>query len=187
MTSTGGPSEREIAEAMAFLRRYVQRSMGLRLRRHESPSDIVQSALREFLSLAHVGVVPPDLKARPRNALLARLALRKIVDRVRYHGVRMRRRADVEAIRAAEPHTNPDDPAAAAVMREKLQRLEAALAALPPDQRDVVVLYWFEQLPHAEIAARMQRSVAASKMLLSRAMANLARLLGNDGRGDGKA
>lgn len=154
--------------------------MGVRLRRHESPSDIVQSALREYLSLTQHGIVPADLVQRPRNSLLARLALRKIVDRVRYHGVRRRRSVDLDLSEAAGSKSTRDDPAAVALMREKLQRLDAALATLPTDQRDVVILHWFEQMPHAEIAERMQRSVAASKMLLSRAMANLARFLGKD-------
>lgn len=184
MASTGGPSEQDIAEALAFLRRFVRRSLGVGLRRHESPSDIVQSALREFLSLAQDGAVARDLLPRPRQSLLARLALRKIIDRARYHGVRKRGRAELDLSVAAAPNPTRDDPAAIALMREKLEGLEAALAAMPADQREVVVLHWFEQLPHAEIAARMARSVAASKMLLSRAMANLSRILGAHERGD---
>lgn len=177
MAATGGLSAAELAAAVAFLRRYARQSMGQDLRRHESTSDIVQSALREFLSLAQNGAIPPTLATRPPHALLARLAFRKIVSRARYYRVRRQHQQDLGPRHGEPSGSGQHEPAAAAAIREQLQRLDAALAQLPADQRTAVILHHFEQLPHAEIAARLQRSVDASKMLLSRAMARLATLL----------
>ncbi|MBL8725125.1 MAG: sigma-70 family RNA polymerase sigma factor [Planctomycetes bacterium] len=177
MASTGILSEAELAAAVAFLRRFARQSMGHDLRRRESTSDIVQSALREFLTLAQHGAIPPKLATQPWHALLARLAFRKIVDRARYHLVRVRHRQKLAVRDGGTTDPGRDDPSAAAATREQLQRLETALAQLPADQRTAVVLFYFEQLPHTEIAAHLERSVDASKMLLSRAMAKLGELL----------
>lgn len=180
MDPTGPLNDTKLAEAITFLRRYALRAMSRDLRNHESVTDIVQSSLRTFLHLTQEKAIPSELATGPRHALLARVAFQKIVDRVRYHRVRRRHQDQLAATPGNQGFPNHEDPAATAAMREQLLRLDAALAQLTTDQRTAVVLFYFEQLPHAEIAARLHRSVDASKMLLSRAIAKLAGLLGED-------
>lgn len=170
-------TETELAEALAVLRTTVSRGMGAGLRGHESPSDIVQSAFREFLELVNSGKVTEAVAPGQRHGLLSRLALHKIIDRVRYHRVRQRHRER----KLLQPHPatteREQDPASIQLVRERIERLRLAMAKLPSSYRDIIALAYFDRLPHAEIAERLGRSVEASRMLLSRALTRLAKLL----------
>jgi RNA polymerase sigma-70 factor (ECF subfamily) len=68
-------------------------------------------------------------------------------------------------------------PELAAEQHEEAQALYSALAILTPDQREIVVLRFFQELTSAEIAARTQRTEGAVKALQHRALATLARAL----------
>jgi RNA polymerase sigma-70 factor (ECF subfamily) len=61
----------------------------------------------------------------------------------------------------------------AAVLNEQAERLGAALEALEPDYREVIVLRKLEELSFKDVAARMGRSEDACRMLLARAMVAL--------------
>ncbi len=63
--------------------------------------------------------------------------------------------------------------------RERFDRLEIALAALNTEQREAVWLSRIEGLRIAQVAARMNRSSAAVKMLLSRALKQLKSSFGD--------
>ncbi|MBI1682318.1 RNA polymerase sigma factor [Caulobacter hibisci] len=54
--------------------------------------------------------------------------------------------------------------------RQNLARLRAALKSLPPRARTIVILRRFEDMTHAEIAARLRISVSAVEKHLARAM-----------------
>jgi RNA polymerase sigma-70 factor (ECF subfamily) len=60
------------------------------------------------------------------------------------------------------------------------QRLRSALAALTPDQHQVIVLKYLEQLDNATIAQVVQKSVGSVKSLQHRALSSLRRLLFQD-------
>ena len=60
-----------------------------------------------------------------------------------------------------------------AVINEEAERLGAALEALEPDHREVIVFRKLEELSFKEVAARMGRSEDACRMLLARAMVAL--------------
>jgi RNA polymerase sigma-70 factor (ECF subfamily) len=62
---------------------------------------------------------------------------------------------------------------------ERLQRLEAALRALSPEHREVIVLSRIEGLPLAAVAGRMERSPAAVSGLLLRALRKLRSAFGD--------
>lgn len=66
---------------------------------------------------------------------------------------------------------------AAALHEERALRLRRALAALPPDQREAVVLRHAEELSFAEVAAATGASVAACKMRVQRGCRRLRALL----------
>jgi RNA polymerase sigma-70 factor (ECF subfamily) len=61
--------------------------------------------------------------------------------------------------------------------REEIERIEAAFDRLPEDQRRVIALVKVAGLPHAEAARELGRSESATRMLLYRALAQLAELL----------
>jgi RNA polymerase sigma-70 factor (ECF subfamily) len=68
-------------------------------------------------------------------------------------------------------------PSERACERERADRLAAAVAALPPDQREVVLLKHLETLSLAEIAARVGKSTASVAGLLRRGLARLGELM----------
>ena len=78
----------------------------------------------------------------------------------------------------AQPLTdrNPS-PEAEMVAGEREARVQAAIAALPQEMREVVVLRDYEDLPHEEIAAIVGASPAAVRKRYSRALSRLGEML----------
>ncbi|HEY4869736.1 MAG TPA: sigma-70 family RNA polymerase sigma factor [Candidatus Dormibacteraeota bacterium] len=78
------------------------------------------------------------------------------------------------------PHMAGDavDPAAAAEALDRAEEVRAAVALLPVDQRQAVVLRFSGDLRNREIAEIMQRSEGAVKLLTFRALTTLRRRLG---------
>ena len=68
-------------------------------------------------------------------------------------------------------------PSEQAVRHEQELRLAAALAQLPEDQGDVVILHWLMKASVADIASEMQRSQKAVAGLLRRGMQKLGEIL----------
>ena len=99
--------------------------------------------------------------------------LRKIVVRLALSRLRARRHVTLQE--SAEPVAVSPDP----VARVTIQR---ALAALSPSLRAVLVLKEIEGFSHAEIAAMLGISVAASEVRLHRALRQLRALLSEDDR-----
>jgi len=64
-------------------------------------------------------------------------------------------------------------PSAAVAEQEQQVKLAELLDRLPPDYREVIILRNLEDLPHSEIAERMNRSEGAVRMLWLRALAQL--------------
>ncbi len=64
-------------------------------------------------------------------------------------------------------------PSAIAIENERSLQLARAIESLPADYRQVILLRNFHDLPHEEVAARMQRSEGAVRMLWARALAAL--------------
>ena len=147
--------------------------------------DLVNSVCREALqALPRFEYRGPDSF---RNWLF-RQAENKIRDRGRYWG-RERRTALREAgsLSTLSGQNEPSEPFSQlktfctpshhASAREELSRAESAYRSLPPDYREVIGLARVLSLPHHEIARRMGRSEAATRTLLSRALARMAVLM----------
>ena len=75
---------------------------------------------------------------------------------------------------AAACHSSPSANVAA---REQSLHLANVLSRLPDDYREVLVLRNLEDLPHEEVARRMNRSVGAVRMLWVRALQRLRKEL----------
>lgn len=82
------------------------------------------------------------------------------------------------AATAWEPVDPSAGPAAQAVVRERATTVRRAVADLPHDLREVVVLAEFEELPHTEVAGILGCTPKAVEMRLYRARARLRRSLG---------
>jgi RNA polymerase sigma-70 factor (ECF subfamily) len=164
---------------------YVRVHAGARLREMESSFDLVQSACREVLR--DIGLHEFKDEAGFRQWLYT-AAERKILDRARYHARPQRdsarsvplsndaSRAEAESLRRA--YERIQTPSEAAGLREDWRAVEAALAKLPGDYREVIVLAYLVGLPHDEIARKLARTPGATRVLLHRAVARLASLLG---------
>jgi RNA polymerase sigma-70 factor (subfamily 1) len=169
--------ERHLPAVRAFVRCH----MGPELRARESSSDVVQSVCRELL-------MHQDAFRHPDNdgfqAWLFTTARRKIANRARDL---MQQKRDVRrevgdlteaaigALGAA--YARVSTPSGKALVAEEVARLEAAIAELPEEQREVLTLAHFAGLSRAQIGARMERSEEAVRALLHRAKARLMILL----------
>ena len=151
---------------------FIRMRIGGDLRARVDSRDILQSALLK--SFQRIEQFEGDSGATLMGWLM-RIAENEIRDQVDYHH-RQRRDAD-----AAVPIDAGGVDLAAqvrsafseAVVSEEAERLGAALRALDPDHRDVIVLRKLEELSFKEVAARMGRSEDACRMLLARAMVAL--------------
>lgn len=75
-----------------------------------------------------------------------------------------------------------DDPLQEIERNERIQKVRAAIAALPEEQRTAVILHRYEGLSYQQIAEVMGCSVAAVEARLHRAKQKLFRLLVADGK-----
>jgi len=78
----------------------------------------------------------------------------------------------------AHLESEADDPAALAEDRETAARVRDAVAALPSDQRQAVVLRFGGGLRNSEIAEIMERSEGAVKLLTFRALTTMRKRFG---------
>ena len=78
----------------------------------------------------------------------------------------------------ADPRT--DDPGDQAVSRERLEQLTKAIAELPEADRNVVVLYFHEQLYLKEIGSILGVTESRISQILSRAIERLRQKLGQE-------
>jgi RNA polymerase sigma-70 factor (sigma-E family) len=134
---------------------------------HEA-EDLVQETLLK-VAKRWPKVSRMDYPAAYARQILVNLALRGSPKR-------SRRRAELSEACAGEP------PAPATAV-DRHDELHAALAALPPRQRAVLVLRYFLDLPEAEAAAALQCSLGTVKSTASRGLARLEQTLrANDTR-----
>jgi RNA polymerase sigma-70 factor (ECF subfamily) len=83
-----------------------------------------------------------------------------------YHGV-------------AEPASPDITPSQEFLQLDNELRMAAALAELPPDYQEVIVLRNLQRLPFDEVAERMNRSRPAAQMLWMRAIRKLRETMGD--------
>lgn len=94
--------------------------------------------------------------------------------------VRFRDSADSVAGGAPEPAAPGVTPSQEFLQLDNQLRVTAAVAELPPDYQEVIVLRNLQRLPFNEVAERMQRSRPAVQMLWMRAIKKLQEALGDD-------
>jgi RNA polymerase sigma-70 factor (ECF subfamily) len=172
-----------LARYLPGLRAFIRLRAGALLRGKESSSDLAQSACREVLQ--HLDNFRYQSE-RGFKQWLFTTALRKIQDRRDFYLAAKRDAGREEGAgggasddgdaRLLECYRAFSSPSHHAIAREELERIERAFEELPEDYREVIVLARVVGLPHADIAAQMSRNEGAVRVLLSRALASLARL-----------
>jgi RNA polymerase sigma-70 factor (ECF subfamily) len=96
---------------------------------------------------------------------------------------RTRRRGRTAPMSAAEDHPAPGaDPAGVVARADAGRAIRDALARIPSDRRQVILLRFVDGLSAREIGAVLDRSEGATRVLLHRALRDLARELGDEER-----
>lgn len=151
---------------------YLRLRAGRLLLDRESASDLAQSVCRVVLE--NMDRFRYDGEDGFRRWLFA-TAERKVLDRYDYYTAQ-RRSPDAEDGSPAEEHARPDadSPSRAVVAQEELAQLEQAIALLPEEMQEVLILAKIVGLSRAAIAEELGKSEGAVRMVLHRAMARLA-------------
>ncbi len=144
------------------LYRYAYRLLG----NARDAEDIVAETFQRLLLALQHGNGPRE----HLSAYLYRIAHNLITDRYR-RGPQPEVELD-EALEAAD-----DDPAEAAAQRIAQAHARSALWQLTGDQRQVILLKYFEGLNNDEVAAALDKPVGAIKSLQHRALDSMRRIL----------
>lgn len=172
-----------------YLKLLVTAQMDSRLRVRVSPSDIVQEtffeAHRDFEQFR--GQSTGEFVAWLRKIVVNNI-LRVVEQHLHAEKRDVRREVSLEEIgRRLEQSTvrletllaeQTDSPSGCAVRHEHEILLADALATLPRDYREVIVLRHIEGLPFEDVARRMERSAGAVRMLWLRALKSLRDRIG---------
>jgi RNA polymerase sigma-70 factor (ECF subfamily) len=185
--SPGRPSEIDLQAYRSYLRLLARAQLNERVQTRVDASDIVQETLLEAHRSLHQFHAA---EAGDLTAWLRRILARRLAHAFRDH---TRQRRDVRRERSLEASLNAssarlqqfvaDDvapPSEQAESAERLQQLADALEALTPEQRESIILHYFQGCTVPQIAATMQRSESAIGGLLHRGMKSLRSLLTPD-------
>lgn len=136
--------------------------------------DLVQD------TLAHVAGRIHSFEPRHRAAFQSYLR-QALLNRVRDQIRRAQRRPPADPLDTAKASDEPS-PLERAIGREALERYEAALQRLKPDDRDAIILRVELGCPLAEVAEALNKpSVAAAHIAVSRALVRLAKEMARGG------
>jgi RNA polymerase sigma-70 factor (ECF subfamily) len=169
-----------------YLTLLARLQIGRRLQSKVDPADLVQEtflkAHRHFDQLR--GNTEAELVSWLRQILAGNVAnLVRHYYGTRGRDVRLERELADELERSSQAWplglvAHQASPSQMAAHREEAVLLADALAGLPPDYGEVIVLRHLQGLPFAEVAARMGRSVDSVEKLWVRALARLRKVLG---------
>ena len=162
------------ADAEAFdplYRRYVAPLYSYafyHVRDHHDAEDITE---RAFLSALDA------LPAFEERGATFRAWLFRIAHNALMNHVRTRSRRRTEQLDTAVAYQSPDDVEATVARREDARRVWRAVGALPEERRRVVILRFVDELSSREIGDVLGRSEGAVRVLLHRALREIAREL----------
>jgi RNA polymerase sigma-70 factor (ECF subfamily) len=167
-----------------YLRLLARTQIDTALRGRLDPSDLVQETLLEAHRDFHQfeGATEKEL-----TVWLRRILVRNLADQVKHYkakGRNLQRQESLEALLQRSSLAAQEalakgisTPSSQAARREQAVLLADALTCLPTDYREVIVLRNLEQLKFEEIAQRMGRSSGAVRMLWTRALEKLSRVM----------
>ncbi len=106
---------------------------------------------------------------------VAVLTRRRVIDRLRRRGVRPD--STSRSLEAAPPPAAPDNPAAPAELADEMQRIDAAMAQLKPDQQRVLRLTVCDGLTHDAAAQKLALPLGTVKTHARRGLLRLREML----------
>ncbi len=143
-----------------------------RLPSEDEARDVVQQ------TLLHMHRARRDFRADSKlRPWLFTIALNLVREFYRRRGRRREQPLEIDGYSPAEPRVQPATPIED---RQRVERVRRALAQLPENQREVIELHWFSELPYEEISAILGASVAAVRVRAHRGYEKLRKILGND-------
>lgn len=151
--------ERVLADSLGLIRSVVRRR-GVPV---DAQDDVVQETLLTVHRVRHT--YDPS---RSYDAWLAAIAERRAIDTLRSQGRRSRREVHDDV--ALDRHAGHDDTSAESERTQRAQHLQAAIAGLPPRQREAVQQLGLAERSLAEAAAHTGRNAGALKVNLHRAL-----------------
>jgi len=166
-------AQRDSAAFGVLYRRYLDHVYGYAfylLGDHHDAEDVTE---RTFLAaLDGIG------RFRDEGATF-RAWLFRIAHNTAANALRSRRRRAAQPLEdAPDPMAADADPAGVVARVEEQRRVRRALAELPEERRQVVLLRFVDDLSAREIGAVLGRSEGAARVLLHRALRELAQRLG---------
>ncbi len=154
------------------------------LRAKLDPSDIVQETLLHAFRDRNTfrGSTEKAFAAWLRSILAHALArevrrFRKVKKRDLAMEASIREHMESTSIALANLTAQGTSPSGRMAKEEEGVLLARALASLPQDYREVIILRSLEDLPYQEVARRMERSEGSARMLWLRALSQLKRAL----------
>lgn len=173
-TGDGAARELLFARYLPLLKRFAHGRLPAAARGLSETDDVVQMTL--VRALKHVETFEP----RREGAFLAYLRhvlINMIREEIRRAGRRPSATDDVHMVADAGPSLIEQ-----AVGRETMDRYEAALAELGEEQREAVILRLEFGYSYPEIAAALgKNTVSAARMMVTRAMIDVAERVGREG------
>ncbi|MGN2246361.1 RNA polymerase sigma factor [Frateuria sp. GZRR35] len=162
--------ERVLADSVALIRAVARRQGVAR----DHLDDVVQETLLTIHRVRHT--YDPS---RSYDAWLSALAARRAIDGLRRSGRQAHREVGDEL--AVAMHPDERDASSESDRAQQAKRLRAAIAELPPGQREAVEQLGLKELSLEEASARTGRSTGALKVNLHRALKALrGRIHGDD-------
>jgi RNA polymerase sigma-70 factor, ECF subfamily len=175
---------RELERFREYLRLLARLQIGPRLQSKFDPSDVVQQTLLEAFAKRE------QFRGgeAERAAWLRQILAHNLADALRAFG-QARRDVGRERPLSATVQESSDQlenwlaaqqssPSQRAERHEETIRLAEALATLPEDNREALVLHYFQGEPLAEVARQMSRTTASVAGLLKRGLKQLRERLG---------
>lgn len=151
--------EKLLADSVALIRA-IARRQGVA---PDGVDDVVQETLITVHRVRHT--YDPG---RSYDAWLSAIASRRAIDALRHRGRRDSRELHDDV--ALDNHPDGDDASAATESEQRAQRLHAAIAELPPGQREAVEQLGLRERSPGEAAELTGRSAGALKVNLHRAL-----------------
>lgn len=160
-------------EALApLMERHYRRLYRVALAYLRNPDDALEAVQETFVK-AYVGAARWDARAEV-GPWLTRIAVNHAIDR--YRSARRRRRSEEplgEGDHDSRLVSGLPGPELSAERRELARRLDAALSALSPRQRAVLVLRHYEEMTLPEIAEALRLNLGTVKSTLHRGVERL--------------
>ena len=162
---------------------YIDRNLGVALRKKIEPQDICQET-----AMAALNALPKaDLSDRDPFGWLCQIAQQRIIDASRKFATQKRGSDKEVALDGPAGDSSRNwmsmlaasitSPSQAVARNERHAQLFDAIAELPPDMQEVLRWRYVEDLPTKEIATRIGKTDVAVRVLLSRTVQKLQELM----------